>query len=176
MSSFNSGSLDDEEASSLGLNKNPRWLAGGAIALVIVAIIALVYAEGRHSWQLAQVSAAIVLLTLSSLAWGWWEKSSKPRHYSITAHVYHRAMRKLLWCDFIGINALMLNGIRIERWPCGLVAQALGYGMLVAGASFISGIMFGYLFGLRPSGQQQTADGGRPRSQCKRTLKRLPTG
>ena len=68
-------------------------------------------------------------------------------------------MRKVLFCVAIGINALVLNGIRLERWQTGVVAQAVGYGILFAGAAFICGVMFGYLFGLRPSGQQKTADG-----------------
>jgi hypothetical protein len=158
MFSFNSTSSNHAGTSGGGRKTEWVWVAA-ALTLVLVATVVLVVAEGRRSWQVAQACAAIILLALSSSAWGWWESSNKPRHYSITAHVYHRAMRKVLWCVFIGINALMLNGIRIERWQCGVVAQAVGYGILVAGAAFICGIMFGYLFGLRPSGQQKTADG-----------------
>jgi hypothetical protein len=74
-------------------------------------------------------------------------------------HIYHRAIHKVLLCVAIGVNALVLNGIRIERWRNDLVAQSVGYGILFGGAAFICGVMLGYLFGLRPSGQTKSADG-----------------
>jgi hypothetical protein len=156
MSLSNSTSNNHDGSSKHGLKTEWVWVA---LILVLAATVALVIAEGCRAWQWAQASAAIDLLTLSWLAWVWWEKNNTPRHYSMTAHVYHRAMRKVLFCVVIGVNAVVINCIRVDRWQTGVVAQSVGYGILFAGAAFIAGVMFGYLFGLRPSVQQKTVDG-----------------
>jgi hypothetical protein len=146
-----------EEASNF--NRGKTQLLVAAIVLALVAAVILVWAEGRQSFQIAQASIVIILLLFSSAAWVWWEKRNERPHFSPTAHIYHRAIHKVLLCVAIGVNALVLNGIRIERWRNDLVAQSVGYGILFGGSAFICGVMLGYLFGLRPSGQTKGADG-----------------
>jgi hypothetical protein len=154
MSIANASNPDEPSRSALGT----IWpLPAVPVMLAFLTAIALVWAEDRQYWLMAQASVVIILLLLSLSAWLWWEKKNKHQHYSATAHVYHRAIQKLLLCVAIGITALVLNGIRIDRWRTGFVAQALGYGILFAGAAFISGVMLGYLFGLRPSGETKNA-------------------
>jgi hypothetical protein len=121
--------------------------------------IVLVWAEEHKFWLAAQATVVGILLLLAFSGWVWWEKRNKHPQFSITARVYYRAIHRVLLCVAIGIAALVLNAIRIERWQNGLVAQAVGYGILFAGAAFISGVLLGYLFGLSPSGQTKNANG-----------------
>jgi hypothetical protein len=129
------------------------------VAVAAGLAIVLVWAEEHRYWLAAQATVVAVLLLLSFFAWVWWERRNKHPQFSITARVYYRAIHKVLLCVAIGIAALILNAIRIERWQNGLVAQAVGYGILFAGAAFISGVLLGYLFGLRPSSQINNVDG-----------------
>ena len=135
----------------------PLLAAPGGLAVVVACV--LVWAEQRQYWLVAQASVGAALLLLALSVWVWWQKRNRHPHLSAAAHVYHEALRKVLLCVAIGIAALILNGIRIDRWRYGQVAQAVGYGILFAGAAFISGVMLGYLFGLRPAGAAKGADG-----------------
>jgi len=65
----------------------------------------------------------------------------------------------------IGILAMVTVATRTEHWVEGIVARAIGYGILIAGAAFISGVLLGYLFGLRPtdhSGNPSGSSSSRP--------------
>jgi len=47
--------------------------------------------------------------------------------------------------------AMLSAATRQEYWQAHNVARAIGYGILIAGSAFISGVLAGYLFGLRPT-------------------------
>jgi hypothetical protein len=134
-------------------------LLAAPVGLALVVACALVWAEERRYWLVAQACVVTICLLLSLVVWVWCEQRNKHPHLSVRAHVYHRAIHKLLLCLGIGITGLILNGIRYDRWVNGLVAQAVGYSILFAGFAFISGVMLGYLFGLRPSGTTTNSDG-----------------
>src|SRR5271157_4436759 len=93
------------------------------------------------------------------MVWGWWRANRRPSQLSGEAGVYYRAISKLLVCVAIGYTGLILNANRWDRWQYGVVAKAIGYGTLVAGAFFVSGVLLGLLFGFRPaSASQGSAD------------------
>ena len=71
---------------------------------------------------------------------------------SVAAATYHRALEKLLWCVAIGMLAMIAIAASENTGSKALYARAIGYGILIAGATFISGVLLGYLFGLRPTG------------------------
>jgi hypothetical protein len=54
--------------------------------------------------------------------------------------------------------AVAINASRHDRWVCGLVAKALGYTTLIAGACFTAGVLLGFLFGFRPAQTTQNSD------------------
>lgn len=120
-------------------------------AAVAVAVV-LIWAEEHHRWFAAQACLITILLLSAMMVWSWWSGNRKPPPLSVEAAAYNRAIHKLLFCVAIGLAAVILNATRWDHWQDGLVARALGYGTLVAGAFFVSGVLIGYLFGLRPAG------------------------
>lgn len=117
----------------------------------VVAVV-LVRAEKRQDWVTAQASLVTILLLLALMAWDWWKANHKAPPLSVEANVYYRAINTVLMCVAIGFTALVLNANRWDHWKYGVVAKAIGYGALVAGAFFIAGVLLGYLFGLPPTG------------------------
>lgn len=81
--------------------------------------------------------------------WNWW-RSAAPVPESSPAAIYYRGLNKLLLCVAAGIGAIVLNAIRVKHWEDGLVARAVGFGILIAGAAFICGVLLGFLFGVPP--------------------------
>ena len=114
-------------------------------------VVPLVWAEEYQKWLAAQASLMTVLLLLALTVWCWWQANSKTPELPVKAAIYHRALAKLLWCVAIGILAMISIATRTEHWVEGIVARAIGYGILIAGSAFISGVLAGYLFGLRPT-------------------------
>lgn len=121
------------------------------LLLAAATVIPLVWAGQHQNWSAAQASLVTILVLLALTVWCWWQQQSRANELSVTAFTYHRALESLLWCVAIGILAMIIIATRTEHWVEGIVARAVGYGILIAGASFISGVLLGYLFGLRPA-------------------------
>jgi hypothetical protein len=119
----------------------------------------LINAEEIGNWAVAQASLLSILILLAAALCFWWQAESRIADFSVAAATYHRALRKLLWCVAIGVLAMITIATRTEHWDEGIVARAIGYGVLVAGASFMSGLLMGYLFGLRPTGNSKQSAG-----------------
>jgi hypothetical protein len=152
------GSLHGQNGNKSRVTK--PWLLVTSAVIVILLGIALVIAEERQNWLAAQASLIAILLLLALTLWYWWQASNnKTFELSVEAAVYHRALEKLVWCVAVGILAMITIATRTEHWVEGIVARAIGYGILIAGAAFISGVLLGYLFGLRPTDNSQKAAG-----------------
>src|ERR1700693_1180532 len=135
----------DSSAGSLLDHNNKKSDASHGIRkfypLLLLASTAMVYplvrAEERGDGFLAQASLLTILLLLAFTVWCWWQENNKPPELSIKAAIYHRALEKLLWCVAIGIFAMIIIATRQEHWGDFIVAKAIGYGILIAGAAFI---------------------------------------
>jgi hypothetical protein len=127
-----------------------------------VMVYLLVRAEDSQNWLAAQVSLVTTLALLGLMLWCWWQDGNEAPELSRGAAIYHRALDKLLWCVAFGILAMLTIATRTEHWVEGIVARAIGYGILIAGAAFISGVLLGYLFGLRPTDNSQKSTGQAP--------------
>jgi len=131
-------------------NKYYPWLLVPAGVVAVLLAYVLVRAEEHQRWDIAQATLVIILLLLALMVWGWWWTNHKTLQLSVEAATYNRVIRKLLLCVGIGFTALILNANRLDHWQFGLVAKAIGFGTLVAGAFFVSGVLLGFLFGFRP--------------------------
>jgi hypothetical protein len=123
------------------------WL----LVLAAGTVVPLVLAEWQKNWVMAQASLITILLLLAFTVWCWWQTRERPSDLSVRAAIYHQAIEKLLWCVAIGLLAMVSIAAQWEHWRYGIVCRAVGYGILIAGATFISGVLLGYLFGLRPT-------------------------
>lgn len=131
------------------------WIAkffarvGPWIFLVIAAILAFVCvaAEEHSQWFQAQVSVSVILVLFFLAAWVWFKSRRIRRTDSLQVATYRQTMNHLLLFAAAGIAAILFNSIRYEHWVEGLVARAAGFGVLVAGAAFIVGVLIGFLFG-----------------------------
>jgi hypothetical protein len=130
-------------------------LAGGLAFL-------LVQAEKKQDWHTAQASLVIILSLLALMACAWWRENHPACELPVEAATYDRATNKVLLCAALGFAALVLNANRRSHWEHGGVARAIGYGAMVSGASFIGGVLLGYLFGLRPASPAQGAPPNSP--------------
>jgi fumarate reductase subunit D len=130
--------------------------------------IPLVWADEHGQWVAAQASLLALLLFLALTIWYWWHANHQRIDLSVAAATYHRALEKLLWCVAIGIFAMITIATRTEHWEEEIVARAVGYGILIAGFSFISGVLTGYLFGLHPTGGSQKS-GDQPATPAPQT-------
>jgi hypothetical protein len=133
------------------------WLLLVAGAFAAAFAYKLVQAEKVSDWKTAQASLVTILLLLAITACGWWRASHKTPQLSGEAGVYYRAISKLSVCLAIGYSGVILNANRLDRWQFGLVAKAIGYSTLVAGAFFVCGVLVGLLFGFRPTGGSQSS-------------------
>jgi hypothetical protein len=122
------------------------WLLVGAG----VVTIPLVWAEQNKNWLVAQACLVAVLALLGLAAWLWWQNNHRHPALPAAAATYARALERLLVVVAVGLAALILNANRKQHWEYGLVARAIGYGFMVAGAAFMSGGLLGFLFGSRP--------------------------
>ncbi len=133
------------------------------LLLLLLGSAGMVYpllkAEEIQNWAVAQASLISILVLFAAALCFWWQAESRIADFSVAAATYHRALRKLLWCVAIGVLAMITIATRTEHWDEGIVARAVGYGVLVAGASFMSGLLVGYLFGLRPAGNSKQSSG-----------------
>lgn len=134
----------------MGIFLSSKYYLGLFLAGVVA--VALVWAEERRHLPIAEACLVTILLLFALMIWDWWKANHQPPQLSVEATVYYRATNKVLLCAAMGFAALLLNANRWEHWKFGMVARAIGYGSMVAGAFFIGGVLLGYLFGLRPSG------------------------
>jgi hypothetical protein len=131
-----------------------QWLMLAAAGVVVVVLAVLLdLAERNKDYPTAQACLVAILALLVLTAWSWWRTNHKPPQLSGEAGVYYRAISKLLVCVTIGYSGIILNANRFDRWQDGIVARAIGYGTLVAGAFFVCGLLLGLLFGFRPASQ-----------------------
>ncbi len=140
------------------------------LPVAAVMVYLLVRAEDSQNWLEAQVSLVTTLTLLALTLWCWWQQNNEAPELSRGAAIYHRALDKLLWCVAIGILAMLTIATRTEHWVEGIVARAIGYGILIAGAAFISGVLLGYLFGLRPTDNSQNSAGQSPAARPQTNL------
>jgi hypothetical protein len=123
--------------------------------LLLLAAAVMVYvvvkAEEDRNWHVAQACLLTALLLTAITIWCWWQERHKTPDLSVNAEIYRRALEKLLWCVAVGLFAMFSAATRQEYWQAHNVARAIGYGILIAGSAFISGVLAGYLFGLRPT-------------------------
>jgi hypothetical protein len=122
-------------------------------------VIPLVWAEGHGYWLVAQASLVALLLLLALTLWCWFQAKNRPAELSVEASIYHQALEKLLWCVTVGMLAMIAVATQWRHWEYGIVSRAIGYGILIAGFSFISGVLLGYLFGLRPTDDSEGSAG-----------------
>lgn len=153
------GSLSSQNNKKSDATKGVRRYYPLLLLASFLIVFPLVWAEEHRCWLAAQASLITLLLLLSLAVWCWWQENDRRPDLSVAANTYHRALKKLLWCVAIGIAAMISNATRTEYWVEGIVARAIGYGILIAGAAFISGVLFGYLFGLHPTDNSQKAVG-----------------
>src|SRR5271157_2249313 len=137
------------------LNPTPKqtWLL---LALAGSIGVVLIWTEQNQRWFWAQGAVVAILAVLALVGWSW--LPSPPNHLGplSEAETYNLAIRRLLMCLAIGFFFIILNATRQDRWECGTVAKALAYPTLVAGASLMSGVLLGFLFGFRPVAPSQT--------------------
>jgi hypothetical protein len=151
----NSSDGKNGESPTFALSLTLTWLAV-ALGLLGLACI-LVWAEEHQLWYVAQGALIAILLLSALVGWKYYCSTHTTVEKSAEATAYNRAIRRLRSGLAIGYFALLVNAIRYDRWQCGTVARALGYGTLVAGAALISGVLLGLLFGFRPTSQSSTA-------------------
>src|SRR5271166_6759052 len=122
------------------------------LLLVVAGVltIPLVWAEQSANWVVAQACLVAILAALSLADWLWWQNNRPTPALSVAATIYARALERLLTVVAAGLAALILNANRYQHWQDGLVARAIGFGMMIAGAAFMSGGLLGFLFGSRP--------------------------
>lgn len=122
---------------------------GPWLLLVIAAILAFVCvaAEEHGRWFQAQVSLSVILVLFFLAGWVWFKSRRVRRSDSPEVATYRQTLDRLLFFAAAGIAAILFNSIRYEHWVEGLVARAAGFGVLVAGAAFIVGVLIGFLFG-----------------------------
>jgi len=134
-------------------------LVGGVLLLIVAGVMVykVVKAEERGNWHVAQSCLLTALLLTAMTVWLWWQERHKPPDLSVRAEVYRRALEKVLWCVAVGMFAMLSAATRQEYWQDQNVARAIGYGILIAGSTFISGVLAGYLFGLRPTGNSKNS-------------------
>jgi len=132
-----------------GRTKSHEWLL---VVIAGVLIIPLLRAANpaKPDFLAAQACLAGILMLLSFAAWSWWRRDRRTNAFSAEAITLDRALGRLLWVVGAGLTALIVAASRKEHWEQDTVARAIGFGVLVAGAAFISGGLLGILFGARP--------------------------
>jgi hypothetical protein len=127
-------------------------------AMAVTGLAALaVWGERECNWDIAQASLLAILLLLALMVWSWRRANRQTHQIPTEAAAYNRGIRKLLLCVAIGFTGLIINATRTDHWRYGTVARGLGYGTLVAGAAFMSGVLLGFLFGFRPTSLSQNS-------------------
>lgn len=119
------------------------------ILLVICFVLAwvCVVAEERGQWFQAQVSLSIILALVFLAGWARFRERRAKRLEPPEVATYRQTLDRLLFFAAAGIAAILFNSIRYQHWVEGLVARSAGFGVLVAGAAFIVGVLIGFLFG-----------------------------
>jgi hypothetical protein len=152
----NSSDGRNGESPTFALSPTWTWLVV-AVGLVLGLGGILVWAEEHQLWYVAQGTLIAILLLSALVGWIYYRSTLKTFEISTEAKAYNRGIRRLRSGLAIGYFALLVNAIRHDRWQCGTVARALGYGTLVAGVAFITGVLLGLLFGFRPTSQSSAA-------------------
>ncbi len=106
-----------------------------------------IWAEKRANWELAQGAFIGILFLLAVAGVDWWRKHREKHTFPPELATLHQALEYLLLAFAIGIIAVMIVAVGIERWQRGIVAKSLGTGILFAGGVFAVGALFGFLFG-----------------------------
>lgn len=153
------GQNGNKSKAAKGGRRYSPWLLLASTGISILLVILLARAEQSQNWLAAQACLVTILTLLALTLWCWWQESNKAPELSVAAATYYRALEKLLWCVAIGMLAMLTIATRTEHWVEGIVARAIGYGILIAGAAFISGVLLGYLFGLRPTDNSRKSTG-----------------
>jgi hypothetical protein len=123
------------------------------VGVLTLLIFELIWAESAGQYERAEASLLTIIFLVAFIAWDWWRATHEPPQLPTEAAAYNRAIRRLLRCIAIGYAALIVSATRWEHWQNHLVAQSIGYGTLIAGAFFMSGLLVGFLFGFRPTTQ-----------------------
>lgn len=131
------------------MTKSHEWVL---VVIAGVLVIPLLWAANAAppNFLAAQACLAGILMLLSFAAWGWWRRDRRTNAFSAEAITLERALGWLLWVVGAGLTALIVAATRKEHWEQETVARAIAFGVLVAGAAFISGGLLGILFGARP--------------------------
>jgi hypothetical protein len=134
-----------------------------AVAAAVLAFICVRAEERGHLYE-AQGAFGVILFLLFLSAWAIWEwhedqQGKARRLVSRDFEAYSQALRFLLRFVGVGFVAVILNAMRYEFWVHGLVAKVTSVGILLAGAAFIIGTLFGFLFGFPPSPTPSQASG-----------------
>ena len=157
-SSSSSEAPDGKHSFSRKLGQYFHWLL---LAAAGVVAFPLVRAEQSGSWHAAQACLMAIFLLLALAGWNWWHINHwRPRFGAApeqsTVTNYRRALWRLVVLVVIGVGAILVNANREKRWEEGLVARGVGYGILIAGFTFIAGVLLGFLFGIPPSSGDQS--------------------
>ncbi len=140
-----------------------------AVAAAVLAIVC-VRAEERGQLYEAQGAFGVILFLLVLSAWAVWEwhedhQAKAQRLVSRDFEAYSQALRFLLRFVGVGFISVILNAMRYEFWVHGLVAKVASVGILLAGAAFIIGTLFGFLFGFPPSPTPSQSSSNQPSQQ-----------
>lgn len=117
------------------------------LAIALLLAWACVTAEERGHWFQAQVSLSIILALVFLAGWARFRERRTKRLEPPEVATYRQTLDRLLFFAAAGVAAILFNSIRYQHWVEGLVARSAGFGVLVAGAAFIVGVLIGFLFG-----------------------------
>ncbi len=145
--------MEHTNSTAPSLSDRLRSVSFPRVTWVAVPIAALLlWAEFKQDWYIAQASLIGLYTLLAITAMVLWSSDPQFSHkLRREALIYHRAIRKVLFLVGFGYLGVVINAARIDRWQHHLVAKAIGYGTVVAGAFFVFGVLLGFLFGLRPA-------------------------
>lgn len=131
--------------------------------LLIAAAAALAYecmrAQVHANWAVAQGTLMGILFLLAVAGMDWWRHQEK-RAIRPELAALHQALKYLLLAFAIGIFAVTIVTIGMDRWKYHIVAKSLGTGILFAGGVFALGMLLGFLFGFPPAPSATTLTSG----------------